>query len=311
MRVIDNSIIPTLLSPIKCLLEHLHEPLVRIAPELQEHFDKAFPKFNIEYIDSPKPILNVDVQNKHIKISVTMVEFAWVTGLAHFVIYQNYFANKKSKGGESEQIRLEDANVMALLKWAVEKLINRDGSKWPDNLPRPIPSPKFGSDEDVADEICLGACACMIHHELAHITLDHREKSNIDIEKAADNTSWEWIISSRDSLDDKQFTKRMLLLIHAFIIPVVIDIHAGMFVRGSHPPSYERLANVIEKFCPGDNSMGYAFAVSSLVLHLSNARSGVNAPQQTLPHDTFKEAFDALINHFAERFTVDKTDVKH
>jgi hypothetical protein len=233
MRVIENEALATMKSPVRRLFEVLHRPLINIAPEAESRFDEEFKDFTLQYIDSPEWILSV--KDKVIKISTVAVEALWVTGYSHFVIYRDVFQKADVlTGGWVDFRKIKKVAVAAdLLGWMFQHKLKGRDFDWPPEFPKPLPNHRTPesdpADEDVADEFCLGGCGCILHHELAHILLRHNEASRVEIEIDADNTSWRWIIPDGTDVSSGDGKKRLMLLVHAYLLLVVRDIHRQFF----------------------------------------------------------------------------------
>ena len=286
-------------SPIREIVEIMHQPLVRISPEMEKAFEATYPEFTIECVNSSKRILNVCVSKKHIRISTLYLEILWCFGYVHFNHYLR-FVDASINPDQDEMDFVTDEGTRkeyALLKWITEKALREEDSPWPDECPAPILNPEKESDHNVADEFCLGGLACLIHHELAHIRLNHAESSNIEIEKDADICSWDWILPGGFDVTSQAGRKRLLMITHAYLIPVILDIHRGGFPSTTHPASYDRLASVLDRIDTSGDYISHSYAYSVIHLHLSSSK----IPMYELKADgTVKDAFEAQINHLAE-----------
>ncbi len=281
----------------------MHIAIVRIAPEREDKLDQNFPDFTLEYVDSHRWILDVS-DDKKIRISTFVLEFLWVTAYAHFVFYTRVFQGKKFSS--RTEVDLGDdphvAEAMTLLKWAVEKLINRDDSDWPDGMPAPKMIKGDTPDEGVADEIALGSAACLLHHELGHIALGHKGGSEIQSEKDADLYAWEWVMGDRRDYDSKDMEKRLLLLVHAYSVGIIYDVHLGRNTLISHPRSIDRLFWLLTQFKVTENHRAYAFAFATIHLHLEATKNPL--PVQQEAYDSFFESFDKVIEHISRFPTI-------
>jgi hypothetical protein len=288
-------------SPIRKLVEIMHQPLVRISPEMEEAFERIYPEFTIECVNSNKRILNVCTTKKHIEISTIYLEILWCFGYVHFKHY-NRFVDACINPEKNEMPLITDDETKSdyeLLKWITEKALNQNDTSWPDGCPKPILNPPKESDLNVADEFCLGGLACLIHHELAHIQLKHTTSSNIEIENDADIGSWEWILPAGFDVTSPAGRKRLLMITHAYLIPVVLDIHRGEFPSNTHPASYDRLAYILDRIDTERDYMSHSYAHAVIHLHLSNSCSKIPMYKQIV-HETVRDAFNFQIDHLAQ-----------
>lgn len=304
MRILNFEQVSDIQSPIVKLLNIIHQPLIRLAPEAAKNFDENYNEFTIEITNNTKFEINIDTDNRLIRLSYSAVEYMWVTGYAHFKFYQEIYT-KYPGGTEVHLLQTEGlVGAFALLSWGLDRLIKNKTSEWPEKLPQPIDLPPKESDENVADEFCLGAIGCLLHHELAHVLLEHPNGSVIENEADADNTSWDWIIPSGFDLDSAAGKKRILMITHAYLQPVILGIHKGTFKDKTHPLAINRLGSALDRFNLDDNHIAYSFATAILNLHLSNPIDKVmltpGVPKQTKEYDSFKESLHHILDHLSQ-----------
>ena len=302
MRVIDNTALANMRSPVRRLFEILHRPLINIAPEASERFERSYGDFTLRYVDSPGWILSV--KEGVISISTLVLEVMWVTGYSHFVVYRDVFVNPEMLTASTLNLRGTErlARAMDLLGWIVSKERDRGPAEWPVGLPSPVggepANPGEPSDEGVADEFCLGGCACLLHHELAHILLRHNEASRVEIEQEADNASWEWMLPAGTDVTALAAQKRLMLIVHAYLWLVIRDIHRGSFASLRHPRGIDRLTHVLARMDAFGDHVGYSFAYAVLHVHLCLARQGPG-PAPQAPCVTFRDAYERTIEHLS------------
>jgi Peptidase U49 len=299
MRTIENASLQTMSSPARLILDSLHRALINIAPEREAEFNSQFPEFTIQYIDDDNFTININTPSKLITISSFVAEFLWVSAYSHFVFYREIFQGQKFKN--RKEISLECTprlkTAMELLSWGTDKLLGKSVGPWPTGLPQPNFYVDHASDERIADEFAMGATACLIHHELAHLHLQHSGKSTIDIEREADANAWEWVLGTNIDLESKAGKKRLLLLTHAYSPAVIKDIHNGYTTLLTHPRSIDRVFNLLSRVNTPKNHIAYAFAFAAFHLHLENSKKGL--PQQNAAYDTIAESLEAVINHIS------------
>jgi peptidase U49-like protein len=299
MRIIDNTALTTMKSPARLVLDPFHRAIINVAPERQSEFDKLFPDFIIEYLDTHKWILHVDTAARRIQLSSFVIEFLWATAYAHLIFYIDIFQGRSFKTRQEISLR-ETPRLRAaidLLKWAVEKLVNQDTTEWPEDLPKPRFRPGFASDEDVADEFALGAAACLIHHEFGHLALQHSGGSTIETERDADAYAWEWILGKDIDLNSPAGKKRLLLLAHAYSVAVIRDIHLGATSLISHPRSIDRVFILFSRWNVPPNHVAVSFAFATFYLHLENSPKPL--PPQSEAYNSFAASLDAVLNHIS------------
>ena len=274
MRVIHNECLGAMKSPIAHAMKFLHRALVNIAPEREQEFDDAYAYFHLEYVDSAKWICHVDPRKRFIRLSRRVVEVTWCASYAYMVFYL-----KKIQGQRVHEAREIDLHsdqelsaAMQLLSWAYENWLNNEDTPWPDHLPQPEESPIKGSFKQVADELCLCAMAYILHHELAHIRLNHSpEEKSTETERDADYAAADWIMHPSLAEYDPKFVKRALGIAVALEVLTSRGIYTGAFADDSHPPSYDRLVHTLRRFIDDPNHVVWGVVVATLKLHLDNA----------------------------------------
>ena len=297
MREIKGKCLLTMESPIRFVMSHIHEAIVNIAPENKERFDNEYPDFILEYFDTDKWILEVDA-SKHISLSRRVVEIYWAVAYGYITFYTKIVQGKKIIQ-ETEKNLHEDSevkNAMLLLTWIYESWLNNVDSPWPIDLPRPLENPKKGIMENVADELCLCSIAYLIHHELAHVRLQHSGSSTIDIEKEADAEATDWLLNH--SLDewDYKFIKRALGIAVAFEVLTAKGIYTKTFDGITHPYSYNRLYHSLDKYINDPQHVVWALIASTLKLHLDNQK--IDTPK--IIYKDFKECVNSYMDLLSE-----------
>ncbi len=311
MRVIENQIAETTHSPTKELLRDVHTAIINIAPERAAEFHKKFDSFTIEYLDDDEFIANVRNESKHIKLSTGAMELLWVLAYVHF---QYYYKILQKIGCETEtEVRGEQLAqiqpAIELLEWVMNRHLKllewkqNGGTKpernlWPEKLPSPLSSKNDEDDEAVASEFTRGAVAALIHHELAHIALGHSGKSEIDPEKDADAHSWDWILGSNNTGGDAAELKRILMLIHAALVGVAVDIRLNRNTLIGHPRNIDRLANLLGRFDLDSNDLAYAFCLTILQFHTGFTAHSFRTPG--VEYASFHKAFEAIADHISK-----------
>jgi hypothetical protein len=140
----------------------------------------------------------------------------------------------------------------------------------PSELPHPF-SLEPSADEETADQFCLMAIGYILHHELAHIRSGHGICTGVDSilqEKEADLRAAEWLLSD-PALDPKNRLKRELGIACALAWLAAIEVYVPPS-GSSHPPSYDRLYQTMDRWLTNKNSPVWAFLAMLLLLHLQN-----------------------------------------
>ena len=285
-------------SPIRHVMNHVHEAIEKIAPERRGTFARDYDEFILEYLDDFRWICEVDVANKRIRLSRKVMEVLWAASFAYFRLYlaiQERFGGRVSVSAEIEfahEVHLKEA--VDLLQWGFSSWLNHSGAPWPPHLPKPISDPVRASDENMADELSLCAIAFILHHELAHIRLHHFGASELDSERDADNCANDWVLGQIDDETDSKFVKRALGVATALAVLVAKGIHTQAYGDPSHPRSFDRLMHALDRHIRDPNHPAWEFVTAVLKLHLDNAAHGAEIPDR--PFESMRECVDAYVD---------------
>ena len=275
MRLIENAALATMTSPVRHVMAYIHVALVNIAPEKREAFDRDFADFTIEYLDDWHWVCNVNVDTRHIRLSRGVVEFIWASALMYFRLQQSA---QGTSGGTDVDLKTHPilGPSAALLLWVYK----RDSEQpWPTGLPAPVPNPTHASDLQVADELCLGAIALILYHELAHIRFLHRGQSEVDSERDADYFATDWIMGSVDA-NSLEFTKRSLCVAVALGVTAAQEIQAREPGGITHPRGFDRLVNSLDRHVHNPNHVAWDTVGLILAFHLQDVGGTVITPKE-------------------------------
>lgn len=286
-------------SPIKHIMEHVHNSIINIAPERAEEFINKFPNLTIQYLDTDEWICNSNSKTCHINISRSVAETAWCLSYCYMVFYQKYYDGKMIL--EKRKIYYKDDEeafrAAQLYKWAFDNWLYQNLRRpWDLNFPYPK-NPPQSFFEKVATELSLCALAYMLHHELAHIILRHEKSNdnyvNIEAEKEADIYAANWILDNNLKTDGPVFRKRAL----GIAVALEMLIAKGIYKKDinhliDHPRAFDRLINTLSNFITNPNHAVWAVLVSTLSIHLNNA--GISLPEKL--YETFYDCLDDYLN---------------
>ena len=187
---------------------------------------------------------------------------------------------------------------MHLLRWAFDSAVSGNGKPWPAHLPRPTKSPPLESHEQVATEVMLCALAFLLHHELAHRRLSHAPVAagctSIDQERDADYEAAAWILGT---CGGDVFDKRALGVTVALAILVALRIHMGSDAASTHPRSFDRLINTLDRHVHDPNHICWGVAIIIFKLHMD--RAAIAVPE--IPYDTCRAVAEAYADMLAAR----------
>lgn len=298
-------------SPIAFLDRHVLMSMRNVAPEKEAELEAAFNKhgisFEIDTADHRKGF-SADLARKVIIVRRPRLERLWATAFAYYRFYREV-SQQKQNDVSIREIDLTSTEALCeagrLLKWAVEadiQIANGEApAPWPDDLPRPSDSDEKLSDENCATELFLAATGFTLHHELAHITLDHQPYNALDSvdairqEKDADFAAADWLLDGLDDESDFRFQKRALGVCLGLVSLASLHFHVylGPASTETHPPAYDRLFQVVSRHVADPGNLPWAFVMTVLSLHLQNQRIEHDQDRQ---FESFKDAADYFID---------------
>jgi hypothetical protein len=270
--------------------------MLTVAPEREEELREIMEKDSVEHKEVGRKSFTfaADTVENNILYSVVGLEFLWAASYTYWVLYQK--AQDASKRGDDE-IFFDDhpdlQNAVELYEWALNKCLNQASKQWPQHLPSPSNNPVCGSHEHAATELAACAAGWILHHELAHIRLDHSATTVGATakreEKEADECATEWVMSK--VRDPKKKQKRALGIAVGLLVIVSIDLGRGSFTSQSHPESFKRLHEALSGLNLGPNHEVYSFACLMMKLNVSRSNLAVEITEY---QDTFSDYLDEL-----------------
>lgn len=168
--------------------------------------------------------------------------------------------------------------------------------EWPDSLPHPAVaevSARTGSEpsnEEVATELFLCASAWILHHELAHLRLQHPlvTTNSVAEEREADQAATGWILDSYPG--EPRTLKRGLGIAVAVVALAVLQLESPALsntgVPQTHPGVADRLFHALDHPAFGEDHQVFDFVVHSLKLHFDHV--GIEADGE---YDNARDCF--------------------
>ena len=300
-------------NPIHILLDDLLGLLKAIAPEKAADLDALLPNGQptIDKIETEDSFaFFVYPSTNRITAGIGCCGRLWATGYGYFCIAERLFQAEKQDIHTAQEINLKGdrqiGEATTLIEWAIDveiqiaELRKRKeripGSfAWPDDLPKPVSNPPKMSNRQVADELFLCAAAFILHHELAHIRLGHVSSNDEDemkaIEAEADMASAEWLLQGLDQHDER-FVKRALgvALALAWMASLAVFVPED---QEYHPPSCDRLYNVVARFVTDPNHLVWAFVGAILRANLEGRQMKYDRERETT---SFKDDVEYCIS---------------
>jgi len=277
--------------PITDLKDSVEAAVLNIAPEkielLHEVFDKHQPTF--EWPDRAAQLPSVEPRTGRINIPPAAAELIWAAAHQYWVIYTEYVEDQKA-GKHEFDLTANQRRVSAQLAftWA-QSYFKKPSNPRIAELPAPSYKPVESSDIHVANELFLAAIAWILHHEVAHLRLNHPSISAIsrEEEKEADLEATHWIFSTECTPEERK--KRALGMCVALLVITSIDLESGTFNDASHPKVFDRFDYCLDAVGLEDDHVAYSFAVLMIRLHLAAGKHDLPEPREV--EATFKDLF--------------------
>jgi hypothetical protein len=244
--------------------------------------------------------IRVNLVSHEIMLPIGALNYLWCSTYLFYQLYQSYVAAQGAgvKVLDTSQTGCNDA--IDLFNWARNSLRTNE-LKWPEDSPRPKLGKPQGDDSiRITDEIFLCGLAWVLHHERAHIELEHLGSAPLEdvrLETDADNSATKWVLDSCNS--DLERQKRALGIATATLAMALLDDpHRPQPPVTTHPSSPERLyANLQIAGLPPDNIV---FSFSLVVLQFCIGQY-TNAPSADANVGTFDEYLGDFLAIYATR----------
>lgn len=258
----------TPITTILVLDEYISQCAARISPtkatELGE-FSEA-KGMSIEYTDDKKFSIRVNLDTKTIKLPIGALNYLWSATHLFVALHEAYVAAQKAHKPILDTASDAATNAAVdLFNWAGKDLI--DGNLiWPANAPRPSLTFQAGDLIPLTNEIFLAALAWILHHERAHVELEHPGNSSgpegIRQEKDADRSASEWVMAGCANELERQ--KRAYGITTGLLAMALLDSPKLKIPEvKSHPPDMERLIDNLDiaELDPENSVYAYSLVV--------------------------------------------------
>ena len=286
-------------SPIFHLINQIADAPFTSAPEKEimcaEHIDT----FRISRALVDERMFGVRVRlDKESKpvivLPIAALEYLWAFSHYCWVLTQEYAQSQRN--GDSEFNCVENdrlQNSFSLLGWAKKNLSGSGTEQWPQKGPRPRHAPiSHGDDEHVASELFLCSLAWMLHHERAHVVLNHpyvnTSCSEME-EREADEFATRWLLDGLEE-NDPRLKKRALGIAVAVLCLQSLEVGTVTCLRNTHPAAYDRIFKNITSYKCGNEEVIEAVCIVVLqyLFHEEGVVANVNG-------STFSEILNDLL----------------
>lgn len=245
----------------------------RIAPERENELAELRDAHNltIALVDEPGFNVRVRLLEREVVINVAALEFLWASAHAHLILYNEYCLAQQSgsatfdTGGTDRSRR-----AMELLAWAGRNISSNGTEIWPATLPRPTRFPADKSDGHVTNELFLCALAWIIHHEIAHIRLNHQAvvtTCSVAEEKDADVAATKWILDKSKVVQESR--KRTFGIAAAILALQGFHSPEQFISLKTHPSTFERIDYCLSAAGVPEDDEVFAFAAVTMQIQLA------------------------------------------
>lgn len=287
--------------PILVLRKYIAECSARISPtkarELGEFSDAK--GISIEFTDDTRFNIRVNLASNTIKLPIGALNYLWSATHLFVAMYQAYVdAQKNFKTTFDTGADPATSAAVDLFNWASNDLI-AGTLIWPTDAPRPSLTHAPGDLIHLTNEIFLAALAWILHHERAHVELEHSGNSNgtdsVRQEKDADRSASQWVMA--DCADEIERQKRAFGISTGFLAMALLDSPQSRIPEvKSHPPDMERLLDNLEiaKLNQENIVFSYSFVVLQFCIGQYDLRQTETGFVDGQPIPTFEEMFNEL-----------------
>lgn len=251
-------------SPI-CLLEaQIAGTPFEIAPEKAHLCEQQRNEHQIEFVmvDETKfgfrVRLREDSQIPEIVLPIASLEYLWTFSHHCWVLTQEYAEWQRAGAKQFDCLgnnRLRES--AKILEWAKNNLTSTGAEPWPESGPRPRENLGSCDDSAVATELFLCALAWILHHEIAHVILQHpliNTTFSEQEEREADNHATKWLLDGLPQFDQK-LKKRALGIAVAVLCLQSLEVGGASCLRNTHPAAHDRIFNNTVKYQVGNDEI--------------------------------------------------------
>jgi hypothetical protein len=287
----------------------LTDMLFELAGDRADELKKAIEAKNIRIIaideQHESPLVAIP-ELAAIRIYMPVLKRQLVMAYAYVLGYKaSAKAFSQGKEGLERQVSPEGLMAVELLRWAMMERVRvaaaRERQREPPN--EKLPADWYLPRQDdrngrTAINLFHIALAVDLHHELAHLILEHSadlpEKAVFQ-EEEADKVAASWILNGCKQ-EDEQFKGRILGLLLSQLYEVFL-VREGFRSDDRHPPLINRLRMAVAPYVSDPNHAAWAFIFSSLNLHLELANKRSDDDRSAL-YPTSRDYAEHLMSFF-------------
>lgn len=287
--------------PILVLRKYIAECSARIAPTKAQELGKFSDEkgVSIEFTDDKKFSIRVNLATNTIKLPVGALNYLWSATYLFIVMYKAYIvAQENSQTTFDTGADPTTSSAIDLFNWASNDLI-AGTLNWPDNAPRPSLNHAQGDLIHTTNEVFLAALAWILHHERAHVELEHPGNSSgpegVRQEKDADRSASEWVMDGCANEMERQ--KRAFGISTGLLAMALLDSPKSRIPEvKSHPPDMERLLDnlAIARLNQENIVFSYSFVVLQFCIGQYDTKQAEVGVEGAQPIPTLEQMFNEL-----------------
>jgi len=265
----------------------------RVAPEAGRQLASEITarKITLEFVDKVEVHAEYIPSRSIVRLGTPFLEVLWSAAHAFIVIFDEYEkANKRGEQYFHVDGTERTARAYMLYRELLQAHISKTTINWPQPAIKPVRFPVPETDGYCANEIFLTAISWVMHHEIAHARLDHEELTvnSIQQEIDADRAATEWLCIGVPE-PGPQF-KRALGVSCAILHLLAYDLERRRAMSTTHPPTFERLIENINRMGFPETHKIYAFAFALLEILLAQCKVQIKIDRTASFHDKLVSA---------------------
>ncbi len=266
--------------------------LREVVPERCAEIDKLLARHGVTIRAdeiSQRPRFFVDLDTHEITVSTSSMQRIYGHAYAYLSLYQVIEA-AQDENPQIREVAIADerfATAMAVLKWAMrtDAITGHSNGEtglclqhYPADVPRPFDPNNDDPTHRVAVDVALMTLGLILLHEVAHLELGHnltRGPDSLAQEYEADAWAAAFFLEKCDEYakaHGHKLTeargKRLLSLVISELWALHFEVHLGVKTSDTHPPTYDRLPNVLDRHMHAEEWSDLAWAMAATVLRL-------------------------------------------
>lgn len=259
--------------------------LKQATPTKSAQIDAEVAQWNIRFTldeTSVTPEFWADVGTGEINVPRRALYRIKAHAYANYAMMDALVRKHQGKGDAELDARLQAASE--LLTWAVRTDIATaldDGSSFslgnvPDQFNTLCNKCLTAEQMEIAEEVFRLAVVWILHHEIAHIRLQHVAPPGPDSireEYEADNAAIDWLVDDAVLSDSERLSHRLAVATGLGWL-AAFNVYLGNGTSDTHPPECERFISGIERIAAAggvESEWSWAVCQAVLLLHAQNA----------------------------------------